>query len=107
MNTAVLKDRCRVLEEYRYSTALGEEILEWKVVGDYWTRRIPVDARMRLAYQQKNSIIDCRFVFNSGIDLRLGLHRIIHRGKTYEMVDPPMTLDRQITVMVKEIISGR
>ncbi len=105
MLTNFLKDKCTIqINEITY-TALGNEN-NWSDGGEFYCRCIPIDVQTKTAYMQNNTTVTDKFIFAGELDLSIGNHRIIYKGKTYELVESAQHLENSTTVMTKEIING-
>lgn len=102
MNTNILKGKCRIYTKSTTTGALGNT--ETWTAGDYyWTRRIPVDVQTKTAYQQLNTVVTDKFLFDGTLELSLGQHRVYYGGKYYEMAESAMHHGGQTTVLVSEV----
>lgn len=101
MLTNFLKTKATIQIKTAIPSALGQ-MEEWDDVGSYWCRRMSVDVATKAAYQKLNTVITDKFIFRSILDLRLGQHRIIHKGKTYELVESAQHIEGNTTVAVSE-----
>ncbi len=102
MLTNFLRNKCTILEKEATLGPLGN-VEMWSAVGSYWCRRIPVDVATRMAYMQNNTVVTDKFLFNAGIELKLGKHRIEFGGKVYELAESSMNHEGQVTVLVQEM----
>lgn len=105
MLTNILRDKCTILSCTITHTALGD-VEAWDYGEDFWCRKISVDTQTRIAYMQKNTIITDRFTFRGELELRLGYHRIIYKGKAYELVESGQVIEGNTVVLTKEVIDG-
>jgi hypothetical protein len=105
MLTNFLKDKCIIQSCSITHTALGD-VETWDYGEDFWCRKISVDTQTRIAYMQKNTVITDRFMFHGELELRLGYHRIIYKGKTYELVESGQVIEGNTVVLTKEVIDG-
>lgn len=103
MNANILKDRVQIQVRTVTMGATGETVV-WKPVACKHARVIPLRAEARAAYQQLNSVVSHKIVFNKGaVDLTLGNDRILHGSKTYEPVEPTQDINNTTVVAVKEV----
>jgi hypothetical protein len=105
MLTNFLKDKCTIQSCTITHTALGD-VEKWNDEGEFWCRKISVDTQTRIAYMQKNTIITDKFMFRGELTLRLGRHRIIYKGKTYELMEAGQVIEGNTIVLTKEVIDG-
>lgn len=105
MLTNFLKDKCTIQSCETTHAALGDAET-WDYGEDYYCRRVPVDVQTKAAYMQKNTVVTDKFIFNGELDLRIGYHRIVYRGKTYELAESAIHLENSTTVLTKEVIDG-
>lgn len=99
----LLRDRVQIQVKTITRGPLGETII-WKPVATRYARIVPLKAEARAAYQQLNSVVSHKIVFNKGaVDLSLGNNRILHGSKIYEPVEPPQIIGNQIVIVVKEV----
>jgi len=64
---------------------------------------IPLSVQARAEYQQLNTFASHKIVFEKGITLNLADYRFKHLDKTYEPTEPPITIENNTTVVVKEV----
>lgn len=98
----VYKDFVKIQEKTTTAGPLGETIT-WKPVGNKYALVIPLDAKARAVYQQLQSLVTHKIIFNKGISISLGNNRILHSNKTYEPVEPPQIIENSTVVVCKEV----
>jgi hypothetical protein len=98
----MMKDVVLVEERTVTLSAVGETVT-WSPAG---TKRhcevIPVSASAKLAYQQMNSVVTHRVVFNGKVTVRLGDHRFVWGAKTLIPSQPAEISGGKTVVMVRE-----
>ncbi len=82
-------------------TATGETVT-WKPVESRWGRVIPVDVRTRLAYQQLNSEVTHKLLFNGIVSINFN-NRFIWQDKTLQPVEPAQIIGDSTQIICKEI----
>ena len=102
MTLNILKDRVQIQLRVSSQTALGESVI-WTPVETRHALVIPLDVEARAVYQQLQSIVTHKIIFNKGISLSLGNNRILHGSKTYEPVEPTQEIDNSTIIMAREI----
>jgi len=100
--TNTLKDKCTLQTKSVTSGALGD-VETWSGTTTYWCRKVPVDVKTITAFMQLNTEVDCRFILGGELTIELGNHRIIHKGKTYELVTSAQDIEGNTSVLVKEV----
>lgn len=97
----IFKDRIQVQQRTTTESAMGSTIT-WKPVQWRYGRVIPLSAQARAEYQQLNTEVTHRLLFEKGITLNLADYRFKHLGKTYELTQPPITLENNTVIVCKE-----
>jgi head-tail adaptor len=102
MRANLYKDRIQVQQRTVTEGAMGSTIV-WKPVQHRHGRVIPLTAQARAEYQQLNTQVTHKIIFEKGITLNLADYRFKHLSKTYEPTQPPITLQNNTVIVVKEI----
>ena len=104
MRLNVLKDRVQIQERVDTAIAMGSTT-DWKPGQFRYARVVPLGVESRARYQQMNTRVTHRIMFNAvpAFTLSLGNHRITHGTKTYELVEGPETIENMVVVVVKEV----
>ena len=102
MRVNLFKDRIQVQLRTVSEGALGQTVT-WTPVQHRFGRVIPLSAMARAEYQQLNTSVTHKIVFEKGITLNLADYRFKHLSKTYEPTEPPMTLEDNTVIVVSEI----
>ena len=82
MLASALKQRIQLQEKSVVQGPLGQ-IVTWQYVRDLFGRRIPVDVRTAAQYQQLNTQVSDKCIFRGAVQIELGKHRLLHRGKVF------------------------
>jgi len=101
MRANLLKDRIQVQQRTVTEGAMGSTII-WKPVQWRFGRVIPLSAQARSQYQQLNTHVTHKILFEKGITLNLADYRFKCLSRTYEPTEPPITLDDNTAIVVKE-----
>lgn len=102
MRTNLFKDKIIIQQKTSTLTATGETVV-WKPVQTRYGRVIPLSAQARSQYQQMNSVVTHKVVFEKGVTLNLSDYRFLHLDKSYKPVEPSQTILNNTVVIVKEI----
>ena len=102
MKTNLLKDRIQVQQRTVTEGAMGATVT-WASIQHRYGRVIPLSAQSRAQYQQLNTEVTHKLIFEKGITLNLADYRFKHLSKTYEPTEPPITLEDNTVIMVKEV----
>ena len=102
MRVNLLSDRIQIQQRTATETALGSTVV-WKPVQWRMGRVIPLSANARAQYQQLNTEVTHRIIFEKGITLNLADYRFKHLDKTYEPTQPPLTQEDNTVIVVKEV----
>lgn len=101
MRTNLFKDRITIQRKTSTQTATGQTVI-WTPVQNRYGRKIPVDSYARLKYQQLNSEVTHRLIFEGDVSFEMATHRFMHGGHTYTPIEPPLHQERNTVIMVKE-----
>ena len=101
MQTNLFTERILVVEKVTTQTATGKTVTK-KPAGYRYGRKIPVDAKARLEYQQLKTEITHKLVFEGNVTLELATHEFQHGGHNYTPVGPAFYPINQTVIMVKE-----
>jgi len=102
MRTNLFKDRIEIQSRTVTEGAMGQTIV-WAPVQHRYGRVIPLSATARAQYQQLNTVVTHKIVFEKGVTLNLADYRFKCLSKTYEPTEPPVTLEQNTVIVVKEI----
>jgi len=98
-----LKHRVSIHVKATSQSALGESE-DWTPLTWKYARVIPIDSNSRAAYQQNQSQITHRILFNKdAVTITLGNNRIKYEDKTFEPIEPPFENGNYMAVGVKEV----
>jgi len=81
---------------------MGQTVV-WAPVQTRYGRVIPLSAQARVEYQQLNTEVTHKIVFEKGITLNLADYRFKCLDKTYEPSQPPITLEENTAIVVSEV----
>jgi len=101
MQVNLFKDRIQIQQKTITQTATGETVV-WKPIQTRYGRKIPLDAKARIQYQQMKSEVTHKMIFKDEVTLSLGTYRFYHGGNIYEPIDPPVNLANNTVILVKE-----
>jgi len=101
MQVNLFKDRIQIQQKTVTQTATGQTVI-WKPIQTKYGRKIPLDTKTRIQYQQLKSEVSHKMIFKDGVTLDLGTYRFYHGGNTYEPIDPPVSLANNTVILVKE-----
>lgn len=102
MRANLFKDRIQVQQRTVAEGAMGNTIT-WKPVQNRHGRVIPLSAQARAQYQQIGTTVTHKIIFEKGITLNLADYRFKCLSKTYQPTEPPITLEDNTVIVVKEI----
>lgn len=102
MRTNLFKDRIQLQQRTVTEGAMGQT-LTWKPVQWKYGRVIPLTAQARVEYQQLNTSVTHKLVFEKGITLNLADYRFKCLDKTFQPTEPPITLEENTVIVVGEI----
>jgi len=98
----ILKDRVQIQLRVATQTATGETVV-WKPVEKRHALVISLGAEARAVYQQLQSQVSHKVVFEGSVDISLGDNRLLWGDKTLEPVEPVREIGHTSIVMVKEV----
>ncbi len=98
----LLKDRVTIQVRTATLTAMGETVV-WKPVQKKYALVIPLDARARASYQQLQSQVTHKVIFEGSVSLSLADNRILWKDKTLEPVEPAEERGKKTIIMTREI----
>jgi len=102
MRTNLLRDRIQIQHRTVIEGAMGAAVT-WASIQHRYGRVIPLSAQARAQYQQLNTEVTHRIIFEKGITLNLADYRFKHLSKTYEPTEPPITMEDNTVIVVKEV----
>ncbi|MDP2362818.1 MAG: head-tail adaptor protein [Ignavibacteria bacterium] len=102
MRANLLKDRIQIQQRTVTEGAIGST-LTWRPIQHRFGRVIPLSATARAEYQQLGSNVSHKIIFEKGITLNLADYRFKHLDKTYQPTEPPIVLDDNTAIVVKEL----
>lgn len=98
MLTNAMKAKALVEVKTSTRTSLGETA-SWDEVGSYWCRRVPVDVATKTAYQQQNTVVTDKFVFEGKVDLKYNINRLTYEGDLYNLIESAQFLEGSTIVL--------
>jgi len=101
MQVNLFKDRIQIQQKTITQTATGQTVV-WKPIQTKYGRKIPIDSKTRIQYQQLKSEVSHKMIFKEDVTLALGTYRFYHNGNTYEPIAPPVSLANNTVILVKE-----
>lgn len=102
MRTNLFKDRIQIQSRTVSEAAMGQT-LTWAPVSWRYGRVIPLSATARAEYQQLNTSVTHKIMFEKGVTLNLADYRFKCLDKTYEPTEPPLVLEDNTVIVVSEI----
>ncbi len=102
MRTNLFKDRIQLQQRTVTEGAMGPT-LTWAPVQWRYGKVIPLSATARAEYQQLNTNVTHKLIFEKGITLNLADYKFKCLNKTYNPTEPPITLEENTVIVVKEI----
>ena len=102
MRTNLLNQRIQIQSRTVTEGAMGQTVV-WAPVQTRYGRVIPLSAQARVEYQQLNTEVTHKIVFEKGITLNLADYRFKCLDKTYEPSQPPITLEENTAIVVSEV----
>lgn len=82
MKANVLRQRIELQEQTITQGALGQTVV-WKPTRTLWGRRVPLETKTILQYQQLNTVATDRILLRGEVDITLGTHRLRHGDKVF------------------------
>jgi hypothetical protein len=79
----LLKQRMQIQEKVIATGAMGQTVV-WKFVQNVYGRKIPLDTKTIIAYQQLNTVVSYKIVLRGAVTINIGKHRIISGADTLE-----------------------
>lgn len=100
MRTNLFKDRVIIQKETTTQTAMGHTSV-WSPEMVRFGRVVPIDALARSQFQQIDTEVTHRIIFEGSVILDLASKRFMYGGHTYEPIGPAIERDKNTVIMVK------
>ena len=102
MLASTLRSKVKLQEKTITQGPLGQTIT-WKPVHEYHARVIPLDVRAIAQYMQRNTQVTHKIILRGAVEVNLGSHRLLHKGKTYQPQQSAKHADGITEIVVLEI----
>jgi len=102
MLASTLRSKVKLQEKTVTQGALGQTVT-WRPVHDYWAQVIPLDVKTVAQYMQFNTQVTHRIILRGAVEVDLGLHRLLHRDKTYQPQQSAKHVNGHTEIVVREL----
>lgn len=102
MLAGVLKQRVKLQEKTITQGALGQTIV-WKPIQDLYARVMPLSVQAIAQFQQLDTSVTHKILLRGTVEINLGIHRLLHKTKTYQPKQSAKHYDGVTEVVVSEI----
>lgn len=105
LSIGAYRHRVAILQRTWQDTPDGR-LETWQQTAVRWAAVEPLSARVRAEYQQLASEVSHRFRFRGRVLLKVGNHRLVWQGVTYEVAEPaidPDGLGRETVVVARRL----
>ena len=83
MLASMLRSKVKLQEKTIIQGPLGQVVI-WKPIHEYYARVIPLDVRTIAQFMQLNTQVTHKIILRGAVEVNLGSHRLLHKGKTYQ-----------------------
>jgi head-tail adaptor len=102
MLAGTLRSKVKLQQKAVVQGPLGQTVT-WKPTHEYHARVIPLDVRAVAQYMQLQTQVSHKILLRGTVEINLGLHRLLHKDKTYQPQQSAKHYDGVTEIAVLEV----
>ena len=102
MLASMLRSKVKLQEKTIIQGPLGQ-VVTWKPIHEYYARVMPLDIRTVAQFMQLNTSVTHKIILRGAVEVNLGSHRLLHKGKTYQPQQSALHVDGHTEIVAREL----